>query len=455
MTFEIHDVQAEEAALAAALTNPAACAYLVEHCREEDFQRADARSVFRAIATLHEAGRPVDAVTAGSTVCSGATDDDAPRLKDYVGHLGESFVVAANVAEYVTSIVGHSARRRAILAGQAISEAALSVNGDVGDLPGRLEAIAAGAVQEIRGRCQESTVTATGAAFVDWSTFWEREHDEVEWVYPDVLARGRGHAVYAAHKLGKSLFMLYVAAELATGSAPVVVLYLDFEMSEDDVRDRLEDMGYGPDSDLSRLLYALLPTLPPLDTAAGAEALTDLVERAQRTWPEHHVAVIIDTIGRAVRGEENSADTYRDFYSNTGIALKRRHVTWARLDHGGKDPERGQRGSSSKGDDVDVVWRLRRTENGVCLHRDLARMSWVLPNVTFRLSEEPLRYTRLADDWPEGTGEVANILDRLKVPLDASTRQAQKALQTIDEGRRRQVVVAAIRWRVERLGGAS
>jgi AAA domain len=286
--------------------------------------------------------------------------------------------------------------------------------------------------------------------FIDWSTFWDRDRSEAEWVYPDVLARGRGHALYAVHKTGKSLLMLYLAAEIATGPEPSVVVYLDYEMTEVDVFDRLDDMGYGPDTDFSRLRYALLPTLPPLDTAAGAEALTELVDGVQSEWPEHHVVVVIDTISRAVRGKENDADTFRDFYFHTGIRLKRRGITWARLDHGGKSPEQGQRGSSSKGDDVDVVWKLTKTQNGVTLHRELSRMEWVPENVVLGRFDDPLRYLRLAGDWPDGTGETANILSRLGVPLDASTRVAQKALKDADEGRRRAVVSAALQWRREK-----
>ena len=194
---------------------------------------------------------------------------------------------------------------------------------------------------------------------------------------------------------------------------------------------------------------------PRWDTVTGADALTELVDGVQAEWSDHHLVVIFDTISRAVCGEENSADTFRDFYAHTGIQLKRRGITWMRLDHGGKDPAQGQRGSSGKGDDVDVVWKLTSTENGVKLHRDLARMSWVPENVTFGLSEEPLTYTRLADDWPAGTGETANLLDRLDVPLEASVRVAQAALRTVDEGRRGLLIQAALRWRRERSEGAS
>ena len=300
-----------------------------------------------------------------------------------------------------------------------------------------------------------SNQALTRSMFIDWATFWDRDYTEAEWVFPNVLARSRGHALYAAHKTGKSLLMLWVAAQLATGSEPVVVVYLDYEMTEADIFDRLEDMGYGRESDFSRLRYALLPTLPALDTSAGAEALTQLVNGVADDWPEHHIVTIIDTIGRAVEGEENDADTFRDFYNHTGIELKRRGITWMRLDHGGKDLSRGQRGSSSKGDDVDVVWKLTPTEGGVCLHRDFSRMPWVPANVTFGLSEEPLAYKQQAGDWPAGTGEIANLLNRLGVPLDASSRTAAAALKAVGEGRRREVLIAAQRWRKERFGGPS
>lgn len=300
----------------------------------------------------------------------------------------------------------------------------------------------------------ESASVRTGV-FIDFTTAFNRDHNEAEWVYPDVLARGRGHAVYAPHKGKKSLLTLYIAKELATGPQPVVVVYLDYEMSENDVIDRLEDMGHGPHSDLSRLHYALLPTLPPLDTAQGAKEFASLIDSVQGDWPDHHLAVVIDTISRAIRGEENSADTFRDFYRHTGTVLKRRGVTWVRLDHAGKDPGQGQRGSSGKGDDVDVVWKLTNTQNGVCLRRELSRMSWVPEKVTYRLTECPLAFTRLADDWPAGTGEIANILDRLEVPLGAKARDAATALKDIGEGRRTELVLAALRWRRERRENAS
>jgi KaiC/GvpD/RAD55 family RecA-like ATPase len=290
---------------------------------------------------------------------------------------------------------------------------------------------------------------ASGSPFVDWAVFWDREHSEAEWTYDDVLAKGRGHAIYASHKTGKSLLMLWIAAQVVRREDQAV-LYLDYEMGESDLYDRLDDMGYGPKTDFSRLRYALLPSLPPLDTREGARALCELIDGLRLEMPDKHLTVVIDTISRAVAGEENSADTFRAFYSHTGIELKRREVTWVRLDHAGKSKEQGQRGSSGKGDDVDVVWKLSKTENGLELRRELSRMSWVPELVHFKRLNDPLTYVRMVFDWPDGTQEVALQMDRLKIPVEVTVKAAQKLLHDHGVSRRTKLVGAAVRWRKQR-----
>ena len=413
--------EAECAALGAALCNDSACAAVVAQLSADDFAKEPHRQVFAAIARLHAAGRGVDQVSVAGAFPIG-------ELREMVLGLAATCPSVANVGEYITRVSDAARSRR----WQRHAQEALRLLGEAnGDGPRLfLDELA-----KIEADVPAPDVDTS--AVIDWPAFWSRDHTEEEWVYPDVLARGRGHALYAGHKQGKSLLALFMAAKMATGEAPIVVSYLDFEMTEADLFDRLEDMGYGPGTDLSRLSYALLPSFPPLDTPEGGEALARHLDTVQAKWPGHHLVVVVDTIGRAICGEENSADTFRNFYTYTGIRLKRRGATWVRLDHAGKDADRGQRGSSGKGDDVDVVWHLKQTENGVTLQRHRARMSWVPERVTLKLTESPLGYVPLSfGDWPAGTGEVANMLDRLEVPLDATRRVASGALRGIDEGRR-------------------
>jgi len=282
------------------------------------------------------------------------------------------------------------------------------------------------------------------ATFVDWPEFWATEQPEEDWLIDGVIARGRGHAIYAQQKQGKSLYTLWAMAHLATTLTDVDVIYLDYEMTPADVRERLEDMGYGPDSDLSRLHYAFAPDIAPLDTAEGAGQLVDLLDSIPG---DRQLVVCIDTTGRAVEGEENSNDTIRNFYRCTGVILKRWGVTWVRVDHAGKDSTKGQRGGSAKGDDVDIVWHLTATDVGIKLHRDAARMSWVPETVAYARNTDPLFYLPTNLVAPEGTSALADILDKLDVPLEASTRVAQDALKAAGEGKRRTLVVAAMKWR--------
>jgi hypothetical protein len=283
--------------------------------------------------------------------------------------------------------------------------------------------------------------------FIDWPEFWAHDSHDEEWLVDGVFALARGHAVYAQHKQGKSLFTLWCAAQLAIERTDVDVVYLDYEMTRDDIRERLEDMGHGPHSDLTRLHYWLLPNLLPLDRLDGANELLDIIDHIQT--PERRMFVVIDTTGRAVEGEENSNDTIRSFYRWTGSALKKREITWVRLDHAGKDPTKGQRGGSAKGDDVDVVWRLQQADNGMTLWRDAARMSWIDEKLTFAIDTDPLRYRRTGELWPAGTKTVAEDLDRLEVPLDWGRPKAAKALKDAGVKARCTVISAALRFRRE------
>ena len=432
--------ETEQTVLGAALNHPGAASYVVKMLDPADFVSLKHRAILEAMRDLISSARGADALLVGERLSDSKAFENQREATLYLHALVDTRGLVTHLDQYVEVLKDHTRRR----ATRRIAE----------DLAaGKLEIPEA--IERLRGLETDAVTVTPSEVFVRWPTFWDRDHSQAEWVFEDVLARGRGHALYAGHKEGKSLFTLYLAASVATGTAPCVVVYLDYEMSEQDVFERLADMGYGPESDLSRLRYALLPSLPPLDTADGARALAAIIDRVEAEWPQHHVVVIIDTISRAVAGEENDADTFRAFYAHTGIELKRRGATWARLDHGGKDPTKGMRGASAKGDDVDVVWRLARSEKGVTLQRDAARMSWVPEKVSFGIQEDPLRYIRIEYVWPAGTSDTAELLDRLQIPLEASANTAVAALKAAGDGRRKQVVLAALKWRRERLRGAA
>jgi hypothetical protein len=283
------------------------------------------------------------------------------------------------------------------------------------------------------------------------AAFWSGDHDTEDFLIAPLIAAGRGHSLYAPAKGGKSLFVLYAVACAATGrpvldhpgGEPVRVVYVDMEMTATDVRERLCDMGFGPDDDLTGLVYYSLPSLPPLDTPLGG---AELVELAQ-----HHRAdlVVIDTLSRVMAGAENENDTAQNFARFTGTPLKAAGIAALRIDHAGKDIDRGQRGGSAKNDDVDVVWRYTPKDRGRFeLKATHKRMSWVPEFVAIEQTTEPLAYRIVSDSWPAGTQGVVDMLNELGVPATAGRQKAAEALKAAGHPTpRTEVMAAAVRFR--------
>ena len=285
---------------------------------------------------------------------------------------------------------------------------------------------------------------------VDWPRFWSRDRAGAFLVEP-LVPRGRQVGLYGPAKVGKSELAQYLAAGIAAGTdlngdatEPGVVLYLDFEMTEDDLDERLRDFGYGPDSDLSRLVYAQHPTLPPLDTQAGGLALATEIDGVGADL------VVIDTLSKVVEGEENAADTYRRFAQHTGSLLRQRQCSLLRIDHSGKDLTKGARGSSAKADDLDAVFRMSRGDAGtVRLDLTHQRIGWIEPvNLTRTEDATGIHYrVTQSQTWPEGTTTTAAFLDQLDAPTTIGGNQAERLLRENGRPTRRKVALAAARYR--------
>jgi RecA-family ATPase len=284
-------------------------------------------------------------------------------------------------------------------------------------------------------------------SLIDWDAFWSSDAAAEDWILEPIVAAGRQTAIYSTAKTGKSLLALDIAAAGATGRSvlgfaprePISVVYVDLEMTKADLRERLVDLGYGPGDDLSRLNYYQLPAWPALDGELGGEILrSTAVEHGARL-------VVIDTMARAVSGRENDADTYRDFFRHTGRHLKADGVALLRLDHEGKGDGKGQRGSSAKDDDLDVVFRLTQLDvKTFKLTRTRNRIPWVPADVTIVREESPiLRHVRASDFVPAGTREAILALDELEVPTDASADTALATLRRAGKGVRKSSVLAA------------
>lgn len=296
---------------------------------------------------------------------------------------------------------------------------------------------------------------------LDWATLWADDTEE-EWIIEPILPARRLVALYSAPKLGKSLLMLEIAVGIARGT-PVLgvtpdrtrrVLYVDFENDpKGDIRERLQAMGERPEH-LDNLVYLSFPMLSALDTAAGGAELMAAIGVYQCE------VVVIDTISRAVAGEENENDTWLQFYRHTGLALKARGISLIRLDHTGKDETKGQRGGSAKSGDVDSIWRMSRvTDDTFQLECEGARLPITEKILILRREGNPLRHrvdpagrSAAMRAREAAAAPLVDAMDKLDLPHDAGRRVAKKALDDALIPHGTSTLQTAIRLRKERAG---
>lgn len=269
--------------------------------------------------------------------------------------------------------------------------------------------------------------------YVDLRALLSEEAPEDPWLLEDVLVQGFGHVVYAPFSKQKSLFLLWACIDVIRSRDDVHVLYLDYEMNRNLLRDRLESMGFtadSPETDLiqERLHYWLIPDLAPLDTVEGGKELEARVKELDADY--RNLLVVIDTTIRSVQGGENDSSTIGDFSRFTAKHLNKMEVTWVRVDHAGKDVKRGQRGTSAKGDDVSIIWQVHKTGEGIDLKNEKDRAGYIQgEKVSFRRFDNPLRFEQVEQILPPGTNELVLKMDEAGLPDDVSRNVAKASIK--------------------------
>lgn len=294
---------------------------------------------------------------------------------------------------------------------------------------------------------------------LDWHALWADDSEE-EWIIEPILPARRLVALYSAPKVGKSLLMLELAVATAQGSEalgtkidrPRKVLYVDFENDpKGDIRERLQAMGYGP-NDLANLYYLSFPTLSGLDSEMGAAELMAAVKAYECE------VVMIDTVSRAITGDENENDTWLNFYRHTGLAMKQAGISMIRLDHAGKDESKGQRGGSAKEGDVDAVWRMTKVTDEMfqleCTH---ARMQVLEKIIVVERGTTPLRHHVKGDGlrsaWDAKVEQAIQVMEDHGIDLDLGFHKTFEKVRKF--GITRDPLREAIKQRRARVGLAN
>jgi hypothetical protein len=214
---------------------------------------------------------------------------------------------------------------------------------------------------------------------VDWDEAFAEDFSQMDWLPGRFLERGQQITIVGDGKVGKSLFILDWAYRAVTGRAfigdeprkPIRVLYFDRENSLRDIVTRARAFGASADDLRDRLLYRQFPRFSgALDESS--KAAREFLGIVDEVMPD---IVILDTASRFIAGKENDSDTWLQLYQLIHAPLKARGVACIRLDHFGKDSDRGSRGSSAKTQDVDHVWEMRRVDERKQLFGDMERIA--------------------------------------------------------------------------------
>jgi hypothetical protein len=282
------------------------------------------------------------------------------------------------------------------------------------------------------------------AGLLDWDKAQAlAEATEADWITQPFLEAGTLSSVYADPKDGKSLFWQLLARDVAlTGGALGTpgtgesgpVLYIHHENPDSIIGERFLDMAASSDLLKRYLVYCSFPAMKTLDTLEGGQMLFELVNAVYEAHGQLPRVTVIDTLSKTFTGAENSADTFSDLYRYSLMPFRRAKMTVAYLDHSGKDPLLGQRGSSAKPSDVDVVWRLRSQKGP----RDLIQSFHLEPThsraghveaFSVAVRQEPLRLEMSSIPVSARAAELATILDRLGVPQQAPREQCRQILK--------------------------
>jgi hypothetical protein len=299
---------------------------------------------------------------------------------------------------------------------------------------------------------------------IDWSAFLVQDLGKVDWHPGKFMARGQLVALVGDGKAGKSMFMQEWAWRAAAGLPflgdrgrdPLRVLYVDHENSAEDLQERMLSFGATAEH-LANLIYLPFPMIRPLDTREGGN---DLIAEAEDHGAE---VVVLDTISRMFQGKENDSDTWLDLYRHTLTRLKRRRVTGVRLDHFGKDKDRGGRGSSAKTQDVDHVWELtvqpggllkmKRTHTRSGHGEDEILMRRQGRQVADRWARGETRHVLAAEESGQATTEwlvaqtIARKLDDAGVPQDAGRDRVKLACAQLGIKAGTSTLVEVVRYR--------
>ena len=272
--------------------------------------------------------------------------------------------------------------------------------------------------------------------------------------------------IYGKRGLGKSWLALLMARALAESGtygpwiAPRAcrVLYVDGEMSADDLRARNSALRQ-KQGELMFLSHQVL-----FDRTRKALCLSDGAQQAELTGLCESTKIdvlILDNVACLFRGiEENSADDWRDQIENWLLDLRRRGIAVVIVAHAGRNTAT-MRGTSKREDAAFWIIRLDEVSGSDDQHgakfvtrfvknrnapNDPASLEWsIRPDgkrvlVTYREADNLTLFRQWIEDGLETCGEIAEEMGLSKGQVSKLAKKAENAGWLKKVGRRYQLI---------------
>ena len=246
-------------------------------------------------------------------------------------------------------------------------------------------------------------------------TTWQQIADagDQDFLIDGIIPTGQSTLLYAPPGVGKSLIALHMALAIAEGTQILghfrakqgKVMYLDYELGYATMKTRLAAFGYQPEH-LSWLDDKLWLYQQP-DVLINEP--NNIIDEADLVQPD---LIIIDSLGLALGGDENSPEAMKDYGRTLGNYCKHKNIAVLLIDNTGKDHRLGARGTSRKIDEAELEWKLKSTGERYVLQRGKDRFGQspaaisfekvTKPNLTFEVTMSTTLSTQaqyIVDGW--------------------------------------------------------
>lgn len=216
--------------------------------------------------------------------------------------------------------------------------------------------------------------------------------------------------VYGRGKVGKSFLALQLARcigsgepFLGIGTSQGRVLYLQFEIGMAILQHRLWNTGKAYPDVFVGTSFAM-----KLDTRGGLDQLTRAVGVV------HPNVVILDPFYKMFQGEENQSHDVQIVFDNLDTIIEAFNCSIVVFHHGGKDLERGGRGSSVFEDWCDAYVEVKKNQDKIRVTPKMLRhaelppepIDAILDNFEFRVVDRTPTIKEKVAEWVKAKGQT-------------------------------------------------